>query len=396
MKKALMLATVASTIDQFNMSNIRILLELGYEVHVACNFERGSSSSPERVEQFKAHLTELGILCHHIDFSRKVTEIGANLAAYRQLRRLFNAERFDLVHCHSPIGAALCRLAAQKYRRRGTRVIYTAHGFHFFRGAPRRNWLLYYPMEKLCSRFTDLLITINEEDDTAARKRLHAKEVLRIPGVGIDVARFAKSEVGRGEMREALGIPEDAFLLFSVGELNPNKNHEVVIRALAELGDDRVYYMIAGRGALAESHLALAEELGLGGRVKLLGFRSDIAALCSASDAFVFPSLREGLGLAAVEGMASGLPLIVLDNRGTRDFARNGENAIVCYRSDPAEFARAIGTLAADPERCREMGRINADKAWRYDVGLVEQVMRRVYAGEAAEEAGTSEAVPGR
>jgi glycosyltransferase EpsD len=94
--------------------------------------------------------------------------------------------------------------------------------------------------------------------------------------------------------------------------------------------------------------------------------------------------------------MASGLPLIVLDNRGTRDFARNGENAIVCYRSDPAEFARAIGTLAADPERCREMGRINADKAWRYDVGLVEQVMRRVYAGEAAEEAGTSEAVPGR
>ena len=173
MKKVLMLASVASMIDQFNMQNISLLQEQGYEVHVAANFEQGSTSSKERVEQFKKELKEKNVLYFQIDFSRNVSNIPQNIKAYKQIKKLLVNNKYEFIHCHSPIGGVCGRLAAKVTN---TKVIYTAHGFHFYKGAPKFNWMIYYPIEKVLSYITDVLITINKEDYELAKKKDESKK----------------------------------------------------------------------------------------------------------------------------------------------------------------------------------------------------------------------------
>ena len=215
MKKMLMLASVVSMIDQFNMSNIDILKKQGYEVHVAANFEYGNTSSKQRVEEFKKELTELNVQYYNIDFSRKITNILANIKAYKQIKDLMLKNKYEFVHCHSPIGGVCGRLAAHSAN---TPVIYTAHGFHFFKRAPLKNWMLYYPVEKLLAHYTDVLITINKEDYARAQN-FKAKKVEYVPGIGVDIKKFSEIIVDKLAKRKELGIPENAFLILSVGEL---------------------------------------------------------------------------------------------------------------------------------------------------------------------------------
>ena len=205
---------------------------------------------------------------------------------------------------------------------------------------------------------------------------MKAKKVEYVPGVGIEVEKFANPGVTREQKREELGIPQDAKLLISVGELNRNKNHETVIKAIKDLD---VYYLIAGRGDLQNHLQNLIDELNLSDRVKLLGYRTDVAELYAASDVFVFPSFREGLGLAAIESMAFGLPLIVADNRGTRDFCEKGINGFVCNPSLSNEFAKAIECILTDDSLKANMSQANIQKAKNFDVIPINDIMLDIY-----------------
>lgn len=314
MKKALFVATVGGFFG-FERNDIKILQSMGYEVHIAANLS---------LSDFQAD----GIIRHQIDFAR-IPWSKTNLNAYKQLKMLFKETHFDLVHCHTPMGGVLARLAARKYRKQGTKVIYTAHGFHFFKGAPLKNWLLYYPVEWLCAFWTDELITINKEDYARAKKHMHAKHITYIPGVGVDLNKFAPDIFTTKEIansRSDLGLDADDKMLLSVGELISRKNHEAVIRALAKLNNSKIKYFVCGTGELREYLEKLIEELRLSENVKLLGYRTDISKLCDCADLFVFPSLQEGLPVALMEAIASKTPVICSNIRGNTDLV--GGNAL--------------------------------------------------------------------
>ena len=376
MKKVLMLASVASMINQFNMPNIHLLQEMGCEVHVACNFKEGSTCSDEKVLEIKRDLEELGIPYYQIDFSRNVFRLDRAVKAYFQTVHLLKQQRFDFIHCHSPIGGMIGRLAGHASR---TKVMYTAHGFHFFKGAPRRYWMFIYPIEKYCSKYTDMLLTINQEDYHRALEKFHAKRTEYIPGVGIDVAKLQNVSVDVKEKRKELGIPEDAFLVLSVGEVNDNKNHETVIRAFAKAEIPNSFYLICGKGAKTEELKELCKKLGVEEQVKFLGFRSDAKQICNCADVFAFPSKREGLGLSALEAMAAGRPLLTSNVHGINDYSINGMSGYNCAPLDVEGFAKAMRKLYEMPKEREQMGRRNKEQVWRFDIHRVDEIMRKLY-----------------
>ncbi len=377
MKKVLILASVASMIDQFTMPNIHILIKKGFKVHVAANFEEGNTSSPERITEFKKELEALGVIFFQIEFSREITNVHSNFRAYRQIKKLMLQNDYSFVHCHSPIGGVCGRLAG---RATGIKVIYTAHGFHFFKGAPIINWLLYYPVEHFLARYTDVLVTINKEDYAIARK-FKAKKVKYVPGVGIDTQGISRLSVNKPLKRKEIGVPEDALILLSAGELNRNKNHETIIRALSLLKNKKIHYVICGHGPL-ETHLReIAQKLNLDQQVHLLGFRNDVLEICKVADIFVFPSKREGLGLAALEAMASGLPLITSNIHGMLDYSVDGLTGYSCTPSNAEEFAVAINRLAHSKESCLKMGQHNTEAVKRFDISESRKAMEELYNG---------------
>lgn len=358
-KKALMIASMASMLDNFNRSNIKILSELGYEITLAANFEREDSNSKEKVAEFKREMEEKGYRIVQIDFSRKLSNIEGQFKSYHQVKAL-TKNRYDLVHCHSPICAAMTRVAFRKERKKGTKVIYTAHGFHFFKGAPLINWLIYYPIEKVASYFTDVLITINKEDYERARTKFHAKKVEYVPGVGIDIEKFNNIKVNIVQKRKELGVDLDDTVLLSVGELNKNKNHQIIIRALAKLHRPNVKYIVVGQGALKGYLVNLAKELGVEKQVIFLGFREDVAEIYKVADIFVFPSKREGLSVALMEALASGLPVVASDIRGNEDVICIGENGELVKDNN----------LNIWKEKIEEILVNNMEKKKRHDVKL--------------------------
>ena len=319
MGNALIIASVASMIDQFNRSNIKILQGLGYHVDVACNYIEGSTCTKERIEDLKRNLKDLRVNYFQIDFARNVTNFKQNRRAYQQLKVLAKKKHYNLVHCHAPISGVLGRIVFQNERKQGTAVIYTAHGFHFFQGAPLKNWILYYPVEKFLSRWTDCLITINKEDYKRAKKKFYAKRTEYVPGVGIDLRKIAETNVDRKKKRRELGISEDAFFILSVGELSKRKNHKLILQALCNLKNEKICYVICGQGALENELKEFVWNYGLEKNVQFLGYRSDVLELYKSADLFVFPSLQEGLPVALMEAMASGVPCVASDIRGNRD-----------------------------------------------------------------------------
>ncbi|MBQ7317005.1 MAG: glycosyltransferase family 4 protein [Clostridia bacterium] len=307
--KILYVTTIGITMGFFK-SFIKGLIEEGHTVEIACN----DADAP-----VPAFYSELGCRVHRLSCSRSPFAKG-NLMAVKEIRRLVKANGYDIVHCHTPIAAACTRLACRKLRKKqGVKVFYTAHGFHFYKGAPLKNWMVYYPVEKLCARYTDKLITINSEDFALAQKKMKAKEVVYVPGVGVDLTRFRSLTVDKVAKRRELGIPESATLLLSVGEVNQNKNHQVIVRAMAQLQRDDLHYMIAGVGHKQDALKQQATALGIGDKLHLLGYRNDVADLLSVADCFVFPSYREGLSVSLMEAMSCGLPCVVSRIRGNTD-----------------------------------------------------------------------------
>jgi len=376
-KKALVVTTVASTLDQFCMNDISILQKL-YKVSVAANFSVGSNTSKERVKEFKSELHKKNITVNELNFNRNPFS-KENLSAYKEMKKLIKDNSFELIHCHTPVAAMVVRLAAKNARKKGTKVIYTAHGFHFFKGAPLKNWMLFYPVELWLARYTDVLITINKEDYNRAKKSFKVGKVEYIPGVGIDTKKFNEFVVDKPAKCNELGVPDNAFLVLSVGELNKNKNHETIIKAIAKLNNPNVYYMICGQGVLEDFLKDLIKELELEKQVKLLGYRRDVAEISKIADVFVFPSRREGLGLAALEAMASGLPIITSNIHGIVDYSINGVTGYICDPNNICGFTQAIEILMRHKEIREAMCRNNLKTVAKYDIKNVLEIMEEIY-----------------
>lgn len=375
--KALVLASVASMIDQFNMNNIQILLDLGYEVEVAANFVNGGTITEERVADLKNRLAAMSVTVHHVPIPREISKMGDIIISYRQVKQLCKQKQYRIVHCHSPIGGVIARLAAKDCRKRGTKVIYTAHGFHFYKGAPVVNWLLYYPIEKICSYWTDVLITINKEDYAFAGKHMSAKKVVYIPGVGVDVAGFELTNFDKGQKKKELGLEEDAVVILSVGELNENKNHEIIVKAIAKLHNSNIHYLIAGQGSNERKLVELAKKIGV--NLHLLGYRTDITELYHVADIFALPSKREGLSVALMEAMACGLPCVVSRIRGNVDLIEDGVGGYLCEPDDVNGFANNIKKLAGKQQDIDRFGSENQRKMKRFDKRIVMETMKNIY-----------------
>ena len=376
-KRALMYASVASMIQQFNMENIRLLLEQGYEVDVACNLEFGSTITPEKIAAMKAELESLGVRVIHVPIPRKITAIGGIITSFRMSRQLMAQGEYSLIHCHSPIGGVLCRLANRFSGRYGkAKMIYTAHGFHFFKGAPLANWLIFYPLEWFCSRYTDTLITINHEDHDLAARQFRAGQVAYVPGIGVDLEKYRPDSAGRAEKLAELGLNGADTILVSVGELSVRKNHEVVLRALAREQDPHYRYLICGLGPLKEQLDRLVEELGISDRVHFLGYRNDIAQILNIADIYVFPSLQEGLPVALMESMAAGKAAACSRIRGNTDLIE-AEGGVLFDPRSVDDCADAIHrVLASDYTR---MGRFNLEKIRGFSRETVEKQMADLY-----------------
>ena len=376
-KSMLMLASVASMIDQFNMSNIEILLKLGYKVDVACNFKEGNTCSTERIEDLKHRLTKMKVAYYQIDFTRNVMNFLQDIKAYNQVKKLVLKKKYDFIHCHSPIGGVIGRAVAHEV---GIKVIYTAHGFHFYDGAPKKNWIIYYPIEKFFSKWTDILITINKEDYSRAKKKFYANKVVYIPGVGLDTEKFEQCNIDRCKKRESLNIPDDGFVLLSVGELQNRKNQRTVIDALGKLRNRKIYYLVVGRGELYEEYDHLIRMYGLQDNIKLLGYRTDIDELCKITDCFVHPSVREGLGIAPLEAMASGLPLISSYVNGIKDYTEN-EVSGCCLKNptDVEEMVEAIEKVYKKSDFRIACGRNNKVTAKSFDIKNTNKIMEKLY-----------------
>ena len=364
-RKVLLVATVVKIhVNVFHIPCLKMFQEQGWETWVC---SRNDYDNPkECVIPYCDHYVD-------IPFERNPLKPG-NVKAYRMLREIIEKEQFDLIYCHTPVGAMLARLAGISARKKGTKVIYMAHGFHFYSGAPLLNWMLYYPVEKFLSRFTDGLITINQEDFQRAQK-FHAGKTVLIPGVGIDLDKFQKKEPTRQEIRNKLSIPESKIILMSVGELTKRKNHMVMIEALARLKEYDILYVICGDGPLKAQLRAKAEELGVRDRLKLLGFRKDIAELHKAADIFVFPSLQEGLPVALMEAMASGLPIVASKIRGNEDLISNNQGGYLVNPTDSEQVAKAIEKMIQNPEKREKMEERNLEIITKYGQETVLQKM---------------------
>lgn len=369
MPKALLTATVQSHIAQFHEPAIRLLKAHGYEVHVAARDNLAQKNGltlswPDRV--------------FDVPFERNPLS-PRNAQAFRQLRAIVRAGDYDIIHCNTPVAGVLTRLLGQRARARGAKLVYTAHGFHFYAGAPAQNWLLYYPLERFLARFTDVLITINTEDYARAR-RFPARSVRYVPGVGVDLEKFADASVPASVIRPSLGLRDDDYVVLSVGELNDNKNHATVIRALAQVRDARMQYLICGNGPRRQQLGDLARNEGVHDRVHFLGYRRDIPDLLAAADVFCLPSFREGLPLSVMEAMAAGKPVVSSRIRGVEDLVDPGQGGVLIEPANSVQkFAEALGSLVKDKARRAEQGRHNRERVRDFSAAAVNSVLASVY-----------------
>jgi glycosyltransferase EpsD len=304
-KKVLFSATVDSHILNFHIPYLKYFKDQGYEVHVATN-------GTEKIPYCDVK--------HTVSFERSPFKFN-NLKAIRQLKKIIDIEKFEIIHTHTPMGSVVTRLAARSSRKKtGTIVFYTAHGFHFYTGAPIQNWIIYYPVEKILAHITDVLVTINEEDYMRAQKKLRAKNIIKTNGVGVDLKRFrpVHDQKEKDQLRREYGFHKDDLILICVAELNKNKNQGFLMRAMREVLkiNPKAKLLICGIGDYEERYRKYIIELDLEHSVLLMGYRKDIHKLMRMSDIGVSASIREGFGLSIVEELASGIPVAISKNRG--------------------------------------------------------------------------------
>ena len=361
-KKVLVVTTTDNMIWQFLLPHIKYLEDCGNTVECACN---------ETGFWFK-EMENNGIKLHKVEFPRNPLSTKL-LKSRKQLFNLVKENKYDLIICHQPVGGVMGRMAGHKFN---IPVIYVAHGFHFYKGCPKKN-LLYKCIEKHYSKYTDALVTMNEEDYQSALK-FKAKKVYKINGIGVDLEKYKRVPVSN-DLSKELGVTQDNFVVLSVGELNENKNHEVVIRAIAKLNDSGIKYLICGQGNRMEEYLKLVKELGIENQVSLLGFRKDIPEIMSLSNLYIMPSFREGLPKSMMEAMCAGLPVVASNIRGCKDLIDVQQGGILCQPSNIDEFANAIKQIKENKTKQETMAEYNLQKVKQFSITSVLEQMKRIY-----------------
>lgn len=369
--KLLYILNIAKKVNDFSHSAMLAAQEMGIDFHIAGNWSYASD------EERKADEEKYGIKIYQIDFIRTPYHLG-NIKAYNQLKEIVRRERFDVIHCNTPIGGVLGRLVGAKYKT--PIVIYQAHGFHFYKGAPRLNWLIYYPIEKTLAHYTDALITINREDFEFAKKKFHIKNqglIYYVPGVGIDLTKIKSLYIDRNTVRSTLGLSEDDIVLISAGRLDVNKNNETIIRAVARVSNIKM--LLCGEGDQRDHLKDLAKKLGVSDRILFLGNRIDIMELYQAADIFVLMSFREGLSRSIMEAMASGLPCIVSKIRGNVDLIEDGINGYLVDTLDFKLLSERIQYLCDNKATCDQMSKMNRIKIQQFSLSSIIPQMINIY-----------------
>lgn len=307
MKNILYVTTVSSTINAFLVPHIKDLIKKGNIVDCAASLNRSLDKS----------LIDLGVNFFDIPFSRNPLD-PRNLIAFKSLMNLQKLKNYDIVHVHTPVAAFYGRLLKLKFKN--LRTIYTAHGFHFYHGAPKVNWIIYYPIEKIMSNFTDTIITMNEEDYKYALK-FNIKNTYKISGVGLDLSKYNPKLFDKSNTRKELSLNESDFVILMIAELNKNKNHIQMIETIDILRKKgiEVKVLCAGKGPLKDNIIQEIKSRNLEPYIDILGFRNDIPKLISACDIGMLLSYREGLPRNIMEFMAYGKPVIGTNIRGIKD-----------------------------------------------------------------------------
>lgn len=365
MKKILFVATVSEHFYYFHLPVFKYFHDMGWQVEAACHGDLPLEYCDKRYE----------LPIRRSPFSKD------NIIAFKQLKKIIKDNHYDIIHCHTPMGGVLARLAASGERANGTKVLYTAHGFHFYKGAPFINKLIYYPIEYMLSFITDGLITINHEDFYNAEKHLKAKKVFLVNGVGYNSDRFSPAlQSEKTLLRNELGFSPDEKILIYVAELNENKNQALLIEAAAMLkGKINFKLLLAGKDNYNGRYQALAANLGVSDVVLFLGHRNDIDKLLKASDLAVCSSLREGLPVNVMEAMACGLPVVLTDNRGHRELVKNGVNGFIVNSKSANETADAVYRLLTDNKLYSEFSDATLSAVKKYSKEYVIEELKEVY-----------------
>lgn len=368
--KVLFVATVQSHIAQFHTGAISLLKENGYEIHVAArnNLAEKNGLKLENVDQI------FDIPFNRSPFSYK------NIEAYRSLKKIINNEDYSIIHCNTPVGGILTRLAARKTRKKGTTIIYTAHGFHFYKGAPKLNWFIYYPVEKILAHLTDKLVTITQEDYELASRKFCC-EVYRVHGVGVKTKKYSAVTYEQAqEFRNKIGLKNN-FVILCTGELNANKNQYTIIKAIPEILKkiSNVKLLIAGNGPYEEKLKQLISNLKLEKNVELLGYRTDLEWYVHACDLVVTASFREGLPVNVLEAMFCKKAVVASDNRGHRELIYDGKNGYLVLPSNEQAFAEKIEELILDKDKNKQMGLCGKEMVRKYTDVNVRKELSTLY-----------------
>lgn len=369
-KKVLYVATVASHICQFHLPYLEMLQNKGIAVHVAArdNLAEKNGLKLKFVDEY-----------YNIPFERSPIN-KRNITAYNELKKIISENRYDMIVCNTPIGGILTRLAARKTRKNGTKVVYIAHGFHFYKGASRKNWAIYYPIEKFFARLCDTVVTINEEDYKLAKSKFKT-EVRRIHGIGVSNERYcAKSEAEAEKLRKAVDLGSEDFAILCTGELNNNKNQTQLIKAAALLADKitNLKILLAGNGPKEKELLELISNLKLGNSIKLLGYRTDLENIVPVVDMVVSCSRREGLPLNIIEAMLCRKPIVATFNRGHNELIKDGENGYLVSPDNAEAMADRIYDLYSHKDKMINFGMAGYNLAQSYTVNSVKEEIKDI------------------
>ncbi|TFJ24169.1 hypothetical protein CKN99_12775 [Carnobacterium maltaromaticum] len=366
MKKALVISNVTKRFQPGHFSMITPLKDLGFEVHWAANFS-----------EYKDDITLAPCEIHHIDFKRNPFNL-INIKAYKQLNSLLNKNEFELIHCQSPIGGALGRICANKNSVKP--IIYTAHGFHFYKGAPLINKVLYKSVEIILAKCTDGIITMNQEDLIAAKKiNLRNKgKSYKIHGIGVDTRGYYLPSFNEKSVRKKIGVKEDSILLVSLGDLIKRKNYRTAIKAIKNCENPKIEYIICGTGQEENELRALVKELNLEDQIHFLGFRTDTVELLNCADIFIFTTYQEGLPRSMMEAMAAGLPCLASNIRGNIDLLDSNGGFLYSPDNDIG-FSEGLNTLINNPELSGKMGKHNKEVVEKFDITNVKIEMKLIY-----------------
>lgn len=366
-KKVLFTAVTDSFVTFFLLPYLKEFHERGYEVHVATS-ENGKIPFCDKK--------------HKISITRSPFRLK-NLTGIRELRKIINTEKFDIIHCHTPMGGVVTRLAACSSRKLfGTRVIYTAHGFHFYAGAPFYYWCMFYPVERFLARFTDTIITINYDDyNIASKKFKKCPDIQYIPGVGLDANKIniELTKDSKTQLRKSLGLNDNDFVMIFSARLDKNKNQSLLIEAVSHLIKKYpdIHLLLPGTDELNGKYQRLVESLDLSQNIHFLGLRNDIPQLLQISNVAVSSSRREGLPVNVIESMSAGLPAIVSNSRGNRDLIFNKKGGIIF--NDLSDLIDAIKKLHDNPSLCRQYGLFNQQQSQQYLLQNIMDQYRQIY-----------------